>query len=79
MPLADDVDVDALAARMDGYSGAEIVRVCVEAAEATADEREAGDVGAKVSKRHFELALGKVVRQITPEMIRGFERFRSGQ
>ena len=79
MPLADDVDVDALAVRMDGYSGAEIVRVCVEAAEATADEREAGDVGAKVSKRHFELALGKVVRQITPEMIRGFERFRSGQ
>ena len=78
MPLADDVDVEALASRMGAYSGAEIVRICVEAAEATAEEREAGDVGAKVSKRHFELALEKIVRQITPEQMKTFERFRSG-
>ena len=79
MPLADDVDVDALASRMDGYSGAEIVRICVEAAEATADEREAGDADAKVSMRHFELALDRIVRHITPDMIKGYESFRSGR
>ena len=78
MPLADDVRLEALAAATEGYSGAEIVRICVEAAEATADDRERDDSAEPIGRRHFELALKKVVRQITPEMIARFENWSVG-
>ena len=75
MPLADDVDFDRLADRTDGYSGAEIVRICVEAAEATADERESTDGSVLVSQRHFDIALQKVPRLISPDMLRSYQDF----
>jgi transitional endoplasmic reticulum ATPase len=67
-PLADDVDLDALAARTDGYVGADIEAVCREAAtiavrdhvEAThaGDERDVESI--TLTMEHFERALDDV-------------------
>ncbi len=70
MPLAKDVDLEELAAKTEGYSGADIASVC----------REAGmfalrrDLNAKeVTRQDFEKALEKVPPSITPEMIQFYE------
>jgi AAA family ATPase len=82
MPLAEDVDFESLADRTDGYSGAEIVRICNEAAEQTADEGENDSSGAegsiRISQRHFDAALQKVPKLINPEMLQAYEAFRQG-
>jgi len=69
-PLAEGVDLDALAARTDGYSGADVAAVCREAAmrairevaEATDDPAEANERADEVSvgTEHFEAALDAV-------------------
>ena len=79
MPLAADVDLELLAQRTDGYTGAEIVRICVEAAEVTADEREAGDWEAIVGMRCFDVALQRVVRNTTPGLVEWFKGFSRGE
>ncbi len=78
MPLADDVDLDALAEQTDGYSGAELVRICLEAAELTADDREWEHSEEKIGQHHFMLALEKVVRQLTPATIARYKQWSVG-
>ena len=57
-PLAPDVDLAALAARCVGYSGADIMALCREAALAALE----ADLGARsVCARDFEAALSRVV------------------
>ena len=53
MPLAADVDLDAVAARTARYTGAELAQVCREAAMAAIRERPAD---ARVAARHFDAA-----------------------
>ena len=73
-PLDATVDLDELARQTDGHSGAEIVRICSAAAEACVDERdENDDVCIRVGTKHFEQALLKVPRQITPQLIAKYE------
>ncbi|MGM0591199.1 MAG: CDC48 family AAA ATPase [Halobacteriota archaeon] len=72
-PLAGDVDLDGLAARTQGYSGADVAAVCREAAvlaiEEVADERgeEANDYAEELVVRteHFETALDRVESSLT--------------
>ncbi|MDZ5809968.1 AAA family ATPase [Halorubrum sp. AD140] len=65
-PLADDVDVDALVDRTEGYVGADIEAVCREAAAAAVreyvrdDDRAVDDI--RIAEDHFERAL----REVTP-------------
>ncbi|OYR47293.1 AAA family ATPase [Halorubrum sp. Eb13] len=63
-PLADDVDVDALADRTDGYVGADIEAVCREAAAEAVREYVRGDDvdadGIRITGDHFERALDAV-------------------
>lgn len=62
-PLADDVDLDALAARTEGFVGADIEAVCREAASAVVREfvAEGGDVAdLLLSSAHFDAALEAV-------------------
>lgn len=57
MPCGVDVDSDNLAARTDGYTGADIASVCREAAIAALEE----DLNAQnVMMRHFNFALSIV-------------------
>ncbi|ELZ09560.1 adenosinetriphosphatase [Natrialba aegyptia DSM 13077] len=67
MPLADDVDVDALARRTHGFVGADLDGVASEAAMAAirdrpaeTDDREAWNRNPTVQKRHFDEALASV-------------------
>ncbi|CAG8438553.1 16248_t:CDS:10 [Acaulospora morrowiae] len=68
-----DVDAEEFASMTDGYSGAEVVAVCQEAAMCAMDE----DLDAKEVRRdHFLKALSSFTRRITPEMIEFYENFR---
>jgi len=75
-PLADDVDLDRLARRTEGYVGADIEAVCREASMAASREfigsvsREevAESVGnVRVTMDHFEQALDQVQASVTAE------------
>ncbi|RLF18230.1 MAG: AAA family ATPase, partial [Thermoprotei archaeon] len=72
MPLAEDVDLAALADKTEGYSGADIAAVCREAALIAL--REAGRP-AKVEMRHFDEALKLVAPSISEEDIGFYEGF----
>lgn len=72
MPLGDDVDTKALSEITDGYSGAEIVQLCMNARMATLRERIKTDEKYKVGQRHFDIALGKAEKSVTPEMVHNY-------
>ncbi|HID40776.1 MAG TPA: AAA family ATPase, partial [Pyrodictium sp.] len=77
MPLADDVDLDKIAERTGGYTGADLEAVCREAAMIAV--REAFKKNKKpattvVKMEHFEKALKAVQPSLTPEDIRRYER-----
>ncbi|CAN6619199.1 ATPase family gene 2 protein [Trichomonascus vanleenenianus] len=72
MSINSDVSVDDLAARTEGCSGAEVVSLCQEAGLAAMSED--FDIGS-ISQRHFEVALSKIKKAITPEMLQYYEEF----
>lgn len=74
-----DVDLEDLARRTDGYSGAEIVSICETAADAALDQEEETGQEQEVRWEHFEYALGQVKRQITDEVIQYYEHWRDMQ
>lgn len=66
MPLADDVDLDELVARTEGYSGAEIQAICHEAALRLLEN----DFDAQVvSWKEFEHTLKTVQPRTSPELL----------
>jgi transitional endoplasmic reticulum ATPase len=82
-PLADDVDLDELAAGTEGYVGADIEAVCREASMAASREfinsvsREevAESVGnVRVTMEHFEDALDEVAPSVTAETRERYEQ-----
>ncbi|KAF8250853.1 AAA-domain-containing protein [Wilcoxina mikolae CBS 423.85] len=75
MAISPEVDIEELADRLDGFSGAEIVNICDEAIHYAM--RESFDVEA-VGKRHFEVAVEKAVPQITLSMRRKYEEWSVG-
>ncbi|KAJ3026881.1 UNVERIFIED_CONTAM: spermatogenesis associated protein 5 [Siphonaria sp. JEL0065] len=73
MACSPDVDCEEFARLTDGYSGAEVVSVCQEAAMYAMEE----DVDIEfVSRRHFLQAIESVTPRITKEMIEFYDRFR---
>lgn len=72
-----EVDLDDLASRTEGYSGAEIVSICETAGDAALDEEEDTGREQEVQWRHFEYALSQVRRQITDEVLQEYERWRN--
>ncbi|KAK9473895.1 P-loop containing nucleoside triphosphate hydrolase protein [Dipodascopsis tothii] len=74
MAVADEVDIEDLAKRTDGCSGAEIVSVCQEAGIYAMNE----DIDSPcIALRHFEQALAALTRTITPEMLKFYEEYRA--
>lgn len=70
MPLARDVDLNRLAERTEGFSGADLEALCREAAlNAIREDRE------EVTNKDFEEAMRKVKPSITDEMVSRYERF----
>ncbi|KAJ1820067.1 AAA+-type ATPase [Coemansia sp. RSA 2675] len=68
------VSADALAKLTDGFSGAEVVSLCQEAAiEAMTEDPDAQCV----EPRHFERSLAGFKRRITPEMLQFYADFRA--
>jgi transitional endoplasmic reticulum ATPase len=66
MPLGEEVDVEKLAERTEGYTGADIKALCREAGFVALRE----DMGAeKIGGAHFEKAMEKVMPSVTPEVM----------
>ncbi len=81
-PLADDVDLDKLARKTEGYVGADIEAVCREASMAASrefigsvDPEEVGESvsNVRVTMSHFEDALDEVQASVTEETKRQYE------
>ena len=74
-PVADGLDLDALAARLEGYSGADIKYVCDRAAVVpflrTVASGEEGEITAAV----LDDVLADTPRSVNPDMLRRFEEW----
>lgn len=70
--MASDVDIERLAAGTEGYSGAEIKGICAAAGTAAYDRYMGGEEPA-IHMEDLEYAIRNMKRQITREMIQGFE------
>ncbi len=70
MPLASDVDLEAVASATDGYVGADLAAVCREAGLAAYREDPGAD---SVRMRHFEQALTAVGPSVTQDMMDNYE------
>jgi transitional endoplasmic reticulum ATPase len=82
-PLADDVDLDRLARRTEGYVGADVEAVAREAAMAASrefihsvDPEDIDDTigNVRITMAHFEDALDEVAPSVTPEAKERYER-----
>ncbi|MDR9411820.1 MAG: CDC48 family AAA ATPase [Haloquadratum sp.] len=82
-PLADDVDLDGLAAQTDGYVGADIEAVCREASMAASrefigsvepDEIDESIGNVRVTMQHFEAALSQVGPSVTESTRQEYEQ-----
>ncbi|KAH6635400.1 P-loop containing nucleoside triphosphate hydrolase protein [Chaetomium sp. MPI-SDFR-AT-0129] len=69
-----DVDIDRLAGATEGFSGAELKGICAAAGVVAYDRREE-DREPAIRMGDLERAIGNQKRQITPEMLRGFEEW----
>lgn len=78
MDMADDVDIPELARLTEGYSGAEMVGICQTACDEVIEKCEATGEELQVHMEDFLSAIKQVKRQITSELIRGYERWAAG-
>ncbi|PRW20672.1 cell division control 48-like protein B [Chlorella sorokiniana] len=74
MPLAPGVDLSAIAASTERFTGAELAAVCREAAMAALREDVQG--ASVVQHRHFELALNGIQPQLSAPDLAKYERWR---
>jgi AAA family ATPase len=79
-PLADDVDLDAVAKKTDGSSGADIKGLCSVAVEmAIADYEKDPESEAKIRMCHFERALDEHVPHTVAEEAERYKNWRPGK
>ncbi|HTW39845.1 MAG TPA: CDC48 family AAA ATPase [Thermoplasmata archaeon] len=72
MPLADDVNLNELAERTEGYVGSDIAALCREAGITAIRESLKSN---KVTRAHFEVAMKTVRASLDPEILRFYEEF----
>ncbi|KAH0566285.1 hypothetical protein GP486_000310 [Trichoglossum hirsutum] len=78
MKIAGDVDTKELAEWMEGYSGAEIVSICDKAGHGAMKDCLRDGKISPIAKSHFEFALARVERQITPTVRLRYEQWGVG-
>jgi transitional endoplasmic reticulum ATPase len=76
-PLAPDVDLPALAERLAGYSGADIVHVCQRACERPFLEAVTVGVRREVGVGDFEAVMGEVKASVGEKELKKYEIWRS--
>ncbi|CAO3680002.1 unnamed protein product [Umbelopsis ramanniana] len=70
----EEVNAEELALKTDGYSGAEVVAICQEAALQAMED----DIDAQfIRQEHFVRAIRSMKKRITPEMLQFYDDFRS--
>eukprot|EP00092_Neocalanus_flemingeri_P019952 GFUD01021611.1.p1 GENE.GFUD01021611.1~~GFUD01021611.1.p1 ORF type:complete len:834 (-),score=379.80 GFUD01021611.1:19-2520(-) len=74
IPLGNTVDLNMVAARTEGYSGAEVAAVCNEAALAALEENVTAK---KVTEEHFETALKNLKPRISAELFSVYDKFQA--
>ena len=75
-PIAPNVSLDQLADTTDGFSGAEMVALCENAALSAIIEDKSAEL---IHHRHFTAALFSMKKSISQEMIAFYDRFRNMQ
>ncbi|KAI9760123.1 MAG: GTP-binding protein [Chaenotheca gracillima] len=65
MDASSQLDVESLAQKLDGYSGAEIINVCDKAGSRAFRDSELNGIEEQLSDAHFEFAISKVRPQIS--------------
>ncbi len=77
-PLAPAVDLDALALRTEGYSGADVVNICRKACAIPFLEAVEAGVDRDVAWNDFEAVMEGVKPSVSPKDLTRFEKFRDG-
>ena len=77
--LSDDVDVRALSRMTEGFTGAEIVKICEQASYMAFAEQIQSNEKRRISQKHFSTALAKAKRSVTAEMVRKYEAWGAGR
>ena len=74
IPVGDCVNLETVAERTEGYSGAEIAAVCNEAALAALEEDVNTDT---VTEKHFQTALSNLKPRISKNLFEIYKKFQS--
>jgi transitional endoplasmic reticulum ATPase len=70
MPLTDDVDLDSIVKRTEGFVGADLESLCRESGLNALRENDDAD---KVEMRHFEAALEKACPSVDKDVMRRYD------
>jgi transitional endoplasmic reticulum ATPase len=74
-PVEDAVDLDALARRLEGYSGADIRYICDRAATIPFLQSVASGQEGQITQRILDDVIAETPRSVTREMVRRFEQW----
>jgi transitional endoplasmic reticulum ATPase len=77
-PLSPDVDLDAVAAKLDGYSGADIKYICDRSATIPFLQSVASGQEGQITPQTIAAALAEAPRTVTAEMLKRLERWGTG-
>ncbi len=78
-PLADDIDLGALASHLDGYSGADIKYICDRSALIPFMQAVAGRPTEQITLTVLQQAITETPRSVTPELTRRFEEWETSR
>ena len=77
-PLSADVNLDAVAAQLDGYSGADVKYICDRSAVIPFLESVATGLEGDITPATIAAAVAEAPKTVTPDMLRKFERWAAG-
>ncbi|RAL60273.1 hypothetical protein DID88_000053 [Monilinia fructigena] len=77
--MGEDVDIAELADLTEGYSGAEMVRICEKAFDAAIERRKKNGTRDRAVMEDFLGAIKTIKKQITTEMVEEFEKWAKGE